>query len=97
MNQRLNHHCGDSRRSFRVAIFLTHQKASVEAGLALLAVWLLEASWRATGAVARENGHGLDRLWPEAFYAGLKRLWWRGVLIGVLIGEPDAGWATPPH
>ena len=76
---------------------MTHRKATINAGLALLVVWLLEASWRATGLPHGKMDKSMDRLCPEAFYVRLKRLWWRGVLVGVLIGEPDMGWATPPH
>ena len=77
--------------------FLTYRKASIDAGLVLLVVWLLEVSWRATGLLHGKMDTGMDWLCSEAFFDWLKRLWWRGVLICVLIWEPDVGWAAPPH
>ena len=42
--------------------FLTHRKATINAGLALLVVWLLEASWRATVLLHGKMDTGMDWL-----------------------------------
>ena len=55
--------------------FLTQRQASIDAGLALLVVGLLEASWRPTGPSHGKMDTGMDRLCPEAVYVRLKQLW----------------------